>query len=72
VLGQGRLTKAERRKYGSTIHWTLGATAGAAYALRLTPGPKAFPWQTHARGIAGHLSFAAAADAALRVLEPIA
>lgn len=104
LLGQNRLTKAKRQKYGNTIHWTLGATAGAAYALlrsrvpaarlarglafgaafwllvdegmvyalRLAPGPKAFPWQTHIRGLAGHLSFAAAADAALRVLEPIA
>lgn len=28
-------------------------------ALGLTPGPRAFPWQTHARGLAGHLAYGA-------------
>lgn len=42
---------------------------GANTALGLTPGPTAFPWQTHARGLAGHLVFGVAADAALQVLE---
>ncbi|HEX5387345.1 MAG TPA: DUF1440 domain-containing protein [Gemmatimonadales bacterium] len=37
-------------------------------ALGLTPGPTAFPWQTHARGLAGHLAFAEAAEAALSVM----
>ena len=39
---------------------------GANTALGLTPGPTAFPWQTHARGLAGHLVFGVAADTALR------
>lgn len=39
-------------------------------ALGLTPGPQAFPWQTHARGLAGHLTFGAVADAALGALQP--
>jgi hypothetical protein len=42
---------------------------GANTALGLTPGPTAFPWQTHARGLAGHLVFGVAADAVLRVLD---
>jgi hypothetical protein len=42
---------------------------GANTALGLTPGPTEFPWQTHARGLAGHLVFGVAADAALRVLD---
>jgi uncharacterized membrane protein YagU involved in acid resistance len=56
-----------------------GLTFGAAFwlavdealtpALALTPGPRAFPWQTHARGLAGHLTFGLVADAALRVLS---
>lgn len=41
-------------------------------ALGLTPGPSAFPWQTHARGLAGHLVFGLAADAALRALDAAA
>jgi hypothetical protein len=28
---------------------------GVNTALKLAPPPKAFPWQTHARGLAGHL-----------------
>lgn len=42
---------------------------GANTALGLTPGPTAFPWQTHARGLAGHLVFGLATDAALRLTE---
>lgn len=42
---------------------------GLTYALGLTPGPSHFPWQTHARGLAGHLAFGAAADWALSLLE---
>lgn len=36
--------------------------------LGLTPGPAAFPWQAHARGLAGHLVFGAVNDATLRAL----
>lgn len=36
--------------------------------LRLTPGPFAFPWQTHARGLAGHLVFGAAVELSLALL----
>lgn len=42
---------------------------GANTALGLTPGPTAFPWETHARGLAGHLVFGIAADTVLRVLD---
>ncbi len=98
------LSDAQRKQYGSAIHWSLGAGAGAVYgalrnrvpgvdaaggllfgtafwlaideganyALRLTPGPAAFPWQTHARGLAGHLVFGVAAHAALNTLDAVA
>ena len=98
------LEDEERQRYGSAIHWALGAGAGAVYgalrhqipggdlgrgllfgaafwalideganvALGLTPGPTAFPWQTHARGLAGHLVFGVAADASLRLLDEMA
>ena len=51
-----------------TAFW-LVMDEGAVYALGLTPGPAAFPWQTHARGLAGHLTFGAVADAALGALQ---
>lgn len=54
--------------FGSTF-WLL-MDEGAVYALGLTPGPGAFPWQTHARGLAGHLTFGAVADATLNALQP--
>jgi uncharacterized membrane protein YagU involved in acid resistance len=36
--------------------------------LRLTPGPLAFPWQTHLRGLVGHLVFGGAAELTLTLL----
>lgn len=51
-----------------TAFWLLVDEGGNA-ALGLTPGPAAFPWQTHARGLAGHLVFGLTAEAALRVLD---
>ncbi|HEV2149696.1 MAG TPA: DUF1440 domain-containing protein [Longimicrobiaceae bacterium] len=51
--------------------WAL-VDEGANTALGLTPGPTAFPWQTHARGLAGHLVFGLAADTTLRVLDRVA
>lgn len=45
---------------------------GANVALGLTPGPTAFPWQTHARGLGGHLVFGLVADTTLRLLDQVA
>jgi hypothetical protein len=102
--GGRELSDDERARFGSALHWLLGAGAGAAYAvlrhripyvdrgnglafgatffalvdegatvaLGLTPGPLAFPWQTHARGLAGHLVFGVAADTMLRALDQVA
>ena len=44
--------------------WLL-VDEGANYALGLTPGPSEFPWQTHARGLVGHLVYGGVADATL-------
>ncbi|NUQ20919.1 MAG: DUF1440 domain-containing protein [Gemmatimonadaceae bacterium] len=41
-------------------------------ALGLTPGPTAFPWQTHARGLAGHLVFGTVANTTLATIQPAA
>lgn len=55
-----------------TAFWGL-IDEGANTALRLTPGPTAFPWQTHARGLAGHLVFGLVTetilDAADRIMD---
>lgn len=42
---------------------------GLVYALGLTPGPREFPWQSHARGLAGHLAYGATAERALTLME---
>jgi len=54
-----------------TAFWAV-IDEGANATLGLTPGPTAFPWQTHARGLAGHLVFGVAADAALRAMDQVA
>ena len=41
-------------------------------ALGLTPGPTAFPWQAHARGLVGHLTFGTVTDGTLRLLDRVA
>ncbi len=40
-------------------------------ALGLTPGPTAFPWQTHARGLAGHLAYGLTAETLLEATDLI-
>jgi hypothetical protein len=37
--------------------------------LGLTPGPEAFPWQAHARGLGGHLAFGATTELVLEGLD---
>lgn len=37
--------------------------------LDLTPGPMAFPWQTHARGLVAHLVFGATSEVLLGMME---
>lgn len=41
-------------------------------ALGLTPGPQAFPWQTHARGLGGHLTFGLVSEMVLEGLDRVA
>jgi len=40
--------------------------------LGLTPGPAVFPWQAHARGLAGHLAFGATTELVLTGLDRVA
>lgn len=53
-----------------TAFWGL-IDEGANTALRLTPGPTAFPWQAHARGLAGHLAFGLIAETILDMAERV-
>lgn len=48
---------------GATI-WLL-VDEGLTPLLGLSPGPFAFPWQTHARGLVGHLVFGLVAEAVM-------
>jgi len=41
-------------------------------ALGLTPGPQAFAWQTHARGLGGHLTFGLVSEVVLEGLDRVA
>lgn len=93
-----------RKRLGVAIHWTLGVSAGVAYAalrhsmprlrigsglaygtlfwlgmdeaaltlLGLTPAPQAFPWQTHARGLAGHLVLGSTIELAFDTADALA
>ena len=80
-IGAGVAYAVLRRRFQG-----LGTTAGTAFgtafwafldeglvpALGLTPGPAAFPWQTHARGLVGHLTFGTVTDGTLRLLDRVA
>lgn len=45
------------------------ADQGAVPALGLSPGPTAFPWQTHARSIAAHATFGLAVEGLLALAD---
>ncbi len=53
--------------YGAAV-WLLLDEA-ALTALGITPPPQAFPWQTHARGLAGHLVFGAVIESVFDVMD---
>jgi hypothetical protein len=54
-----------------TGFWAL-VDEGMTPAMGLAKGPTAYPWQAHARGLAGHLAYGLAADTALDVLDRVA
>ncbi|HEY1227424.1 MAG TPA: DUF1440 domain-containing protein [Ramlibacter sp.] len=56
--------------FGATFWLLMDETVTPA--LGLTPGPAAFPWQTHARGLAGHLVFGTIANTTLSAIQPAA
>jgi uncharacterized membrane protein YagU involved in acid resistance len=80
-VGAGAVYAVVRRRFASvgkiaglgfgTVFWAA-VDEGVVPALGLTPGPRAFPWQAHARGLAGHLTFGTVTDGTLRVLDAVA
>lgn len=52
------------------IFWAV-VDEGMTPLLRLTPGPLAFPWQTHLRGLVGHLVFGATVEISLELLGAV-
>ena len=79
-MGAGAAYAVTRRRLaflGSTVGTAFGTAfwgfvdEGLVPALGLTPGPLAFPWQAHARGFVGHLTFGTVTDGTLRVLDRV-
>lgn len=52
------------------LFW-LVVDEGANTALGLTPPPQEFPWEAHARGLAGHLLYGVTAEATLQAAEAV-
>lgn len=55
--------------YGLAMY--LAIDEGLMSAAKLTPPPDAFPWQTHARGLAGHLILGLLLDGAFDAADLI-
>ena len=68
-----RVPKLSRGGGGAfgTAFWAA-VDEGLLTLTGLTPPPKAFPWETHARGLAGHLAYGIVADKTLRLLDAVA
>jgi hypothetical protein len=77
-LGAGALYGALRQRVG-WVDRGQGAIFGLLFfllideamntVLGLTPPPRAFPWQAHARGLTGHLVYGVVAETALDALD---
>lgn len=52
--------------------FTLIGDEGMNTAFGVTPPPREFPWEAHARGYAGHIAFTATLEAVSRVGDKIA
>lgn len=65
LTGQGAGRELAAGALFGTAVWLLLDEVGNV-ALGLTPGPRAFPWQTHARGLAGHLVLGLGAEGLLQ------
>ena len=75
-IGSGALygllrNRSARVRTGSGLAYGLAmflaVDEGLLTALKLTPTPDKFPWQAHARGLAGHLVLGAVLDCAFLI-----
>lgn len=64
------VTAARGLAFGAGVFLVLDEFLNTA--LGLTPGPRAFPWQAHARGLGGHLAYGLAAELLLEQLDRVA
>jgi hypothetical protein len=80
-IGAGAAYAVVRRRlpfFGSAGGAALGTAfwavldEGIVPVLGLTPGPRGFPWQAHARGLVGQLTFGTVTDGTLRLLDRVA
>jgi hypothetical protein len=63
----GRPSLASGVRFGTAFWLFMDETVTPA--IGLTPGPRAFPWQAHARGMAGHAAWGLGAAATLKALR---
>jgi hypothetical protein len=71
LIGRGLGKNLAAGALFGTAVWLLLDEAGNV-ALGLTPKPSEFPWQAHARGLAGHLVLGLAAESVLQAAEAAA
>jgi hypothetical protein len=64
------VTAARGLLFGSSVFLVMDEFLNTA--LGLTPGPRAFPWQAHARGLGGHLAYGLATELVLEQLDRVA
>ncbi len=81
VFGIGiGLVYASLRRRNPKLGFGAGALFGSTFLLldevlaplmKWSPGPRAFSWKVHARGVASHIAFGMAAESAVRMTERI-
>lgn len=81
AVGAGVAYALARRRVPAA-RWGRGVAFGLAffavfdemltYATGLAEAPQRYPWQAHARSLAGHLAYGVAADAALDAFDRVA
>ncbi len=81
AIGAGTVYGIVRRRLPASKRG-MGLLFGTAFFLlvdegmntlfRFTPPPRAFPWQAHARGLLGHLTYGLAAELQLRATDAAA
>lgn len=56
--------------FGATFFLTVDELMNPLFGF--TPGPRAFPWQAHARGLGGHLAYGITTELVLEGLDRVA